>query len=137
MSTNLLINAQKAIDRGDKAQAKLFLRELILQEPRNERAWFLLAQVVEKRNQTIDCLERVYQNNPNNRSAQEALSKLRKEIECLSPADPQFIGTTDVAAMKLDMADRANQSLPGVPEDPDPVLQPKHSPVNWPLAIGL
>ncbi len=97
----------------------------------------MLAQVVEKRNQTIDCLERVYQNNPNNRSAQQALSKLRKEIESPSPADPQFIGTTDVAVMKSDMADRANQSIPGVPDDPDPVLQPKHSPVNWPLTIGL
>lgn len=80
MFPDRLINAREAFERGDKAQARVLLRDLILRDKRDEQAWLLLAQVVKKRHQTIDCLERVLLINPNNQSARRALSVLKRKL---------------------------------------------------------
>jgi ABC-type dipeptide/oligopeptide/nickel transport system permease subunit/outer membrane protein assembly factor BamB len=136
MSADLLINAQKAIDRGDKVQARLLLRELILQDPGNEQAWLLLARVVEKRNQTIDCLERAYQINPKNHSVQLALSMLRTEIDSLSADDYQYTGPTGEAPLKSGIIEPAVQSFPSSSIDSEASHQKRRISVNWPFMIG-
>ena len=136
MSTNLLINAQKAINRGDKTRARFLLRDLLIKDPGNEQAWLLLARVVEKRNQTIDCLERAYQINPKNRSVELALSVLRPEIDPLTTDVSRYSRTDDQAPLKPGVIDPAVQSLPGSSIGSEASHQQKRISVNWPLLIG-
>jgi len=76
MNPDQLNRAREAANRGDIAQARAILRKLILKDARDEDAWYLLAQVVEGRQQSVDCLERVLLLNPHNQSARRALSVL-------------------------------------------------------------
>ena len=69
-----LKDAVTAINQGDKDKARMVLRTILLQNPRNEQAWMLLAGLVEKREQVDDCLEQVLRINPQNETAQRALS---------------------------------------------------------------
>lgn len=137
MSTNLLINAKKAIDRGDKIRARFLLRDLIITDPGNEQAWLLLARVVEKRNQTIDCLERAYQINPKNRSVQLALSVLRTETDSPSADVSRYSRTDDKAPLNSGVIDPAVQSLPGNSIDSEASQQQRRISVNWPFLIGV
>ena len=128
MPPDLLIKAQRAIERGDKTRARLLLRDLIIEDPRNEQAWLLLAQVVEKRNQTVDCLERVCRINPNNRSAQLALSVLQTGDAPLSTDDSRYTRRPEKAPAIQSASERSAAS-----ESND--LQRRKS-INWPFIIG-
>jgi len=46
-SPSLYTRASEAVGRGDKLAAKNLLDELVFNEPGNEQAWLLLAEVVE------------------------------------------------------------------------------------------
>ena len=71
-----LEQAAGAIRQGNKRQAQIILAEVIRQEPRNEAAWLLLADAVERKEHAIDCLERVLKFDPNNQIARERLASL-------------------------------------------------------------
>jgi ABC-type dipeptide/oligopeptide/nickel transport system permease subunit len=86
MSSQQLTQAHIAIQSGDKALARIILKKLILENPRNEQAWLLMAQAVEKRDQSIDCLEQVLKINPNNPEAKSALSVLKRDRQRASSA---------------------------------------------------
>ncbi len=73
---DLLIQAMSAKQKGDKILAKQLLSQSILQNPRDEAAWMLMAEVVEDVKQRKNCLEKVVAINPNNSAARQELARL-------------------------------------------------------------
>ncbi len=74
--SDLLIQAMAAKQSGDNKLAKQLLSQVILQNPRNEAAWMLMADVVDDVKLRRNCLEKVLAINPENSAASEALTKL-------------------------------------------------------------
>ena len=77
------INAsiQEAIQKtnsGDLQSAQVILANVLRQEPRNARAWYLLSQVIGDRNREIDCLKKVLEIEPNSQQARARLQKLQQ-----------------------------------------------------------
>jgi hypothetical protein len=80
MDTNKLI--QQAIDignTGNKQEARRILAQVVQQEPKNARAWYLLSQLVDKQDQVIYCLNKVLDIEPNNQKAAERLQRYKIE----------------------------------------------------------
>jgi len=73
---DLLIQAMSAKESGDLKLAKQLLSQAIVQNPRNESAWMLMADVVEDTKLRRNCLERVLAINPDNEGATAELKKL-------------------------------------------------------------
>ena len=61
---------------GNKNTAKRLLASVVKKEPDNARAWYLLSQAVDKKEQAIYCLSRVLKINPDNSQAKNRLRKL-------------------------------------------------------------
>ncbi len=74
--SDLLIQAMSAKQSGDINLAKQLLSQAIVQNPRNEAAWMLMADVVDDVKQRKNCLERVLAINPDNAVASSGLAKL-------------------------------------------------------------
>ena len=74
-----LQDAIAAITTGDKTGAKKLLVQALTADPRNETAWLWMTQVVDTKQQRIDCLQNVLKINPANESAKTALAALRPE----------------------------------------------------------
>jgi peptide/nickel transport system permease protein len=137
--------AKAAVEKGNKAQARAVLRRLILQNPRYEQTWFLLAQVVEERYQVVDCLERVLLLNPNNHSAFRALSFLQPEKipSSVSYQIAKRVLTESAAeSVTATVQDREpsrtppGQPLETYPTDLDLGSYLQRSPLNWSLIVG-
>jgi hypothetical protein len=73
---SLFAQASEAAGRGDKLAARTRLDELVFNEPGNEQAWLLLAEVVEDRNEECDCLQQALAINPKNAAAQQKYDDL-------------------------------------------------------------
>jgi len=73
-----LNEALRLAKAGQKARAKALLAQLVKQEPRNARAWYLLSQVVEDREQIIFCLEKALALQPENIPLKERIERLKK-----------------------------------------------------------
>ncbi len=69
----LLSEAQRALEAGDKSRALADLIMVTNLAPDNETAWVLRAKVTEDPKQAIDCLDHVLAINPNNLQAREDL----------------------------------------------------------------
>jgi hypothetical protein len=74
--SDLLIQAMSAKQRGDLDRAKQLLSQAIVQNPHDEGAWMLMADVVDDVKLRRNCLERVLAINPDNEAANIALTKL-------------------------------------------------------------
>ncbi len=75
MDTNqILRKATLAAQVSDNVQARALLKEVIQQEPRNEAAWSLYAEVAEKEEHSIYCLLKVLELNPSNELAKSRLN---------------------------------------------------------------
>jgi hypothetical protein len=74
--SDLLIQAMTAKQNGDNNLAKQLLSQAIVQNPRNEAAWMLMAEVVDDVKLRRNCLERVLALNPDNTAASMALTRL-------------------------------------------------------------
>ncbi len=164
MSVEQLKQAKAAIQNGDKAHARNILRKMILAYPRDEQAWYLMAQVVEKREQAVDCLERVLKINPYNQQAEKALSILkhakprpvssspvpvRAAVTAVSPAvappvtpahiTPAVPAQTSTARVYPPRARPVTpRAMPlEAPEEPKELAKrAPRIPVNWPLLFG-
>ncbi len=80
MDTNLILRqATLAAQASDKVQARALLKGVIQQEPRNEAAWLLYAEVAEKEEHSIYCLLKVLELDPSNESAKSRLNALRHQ----------------------------------------------------------
>ena len=68
--------AAKAIQEGDRQQARRLLKELLSTDPNNEEAWLCVSLTTDDVDQQRQCFERVLAINPDNSKAQRAMSKL-------------------------------------------------------------
>jgi hypothetical protein len=73
---DLLIQAMTAKQSGNLTLAKQLLSQALVQNPSNEGAWMLMADVVGDAKLRRDCLERVLGINPGNTAASLALTKM-------------------------------------------------------------
>jgi hypothetical protein len=73
---DLLIQAMSAKQSGNTNLAKQLLSQAIIQNPQNEAAWMLMAEVVDEVKLRRNCLEKVLAINPDNSAAKLELSKL-------------------------------------------------------------
>lgn len=78
--------ARKAAQRGDRARARELLREAAARDPDSEEIFLLFAQVAQKREHAIQCLQRVLEINPYNDFAHRALEKMQTRAG--APASP-------------------------------------------------
>jgi len=79
MDVNLAIQeAMRKANDGDVKSAQVILANVLRQEPRNARAWYLLSQIVGDRSREIDCLKKVLEIEPNSQQARARLQKLEQ-----------------------------------------------------------
>jgi hypothetical protein len=71
-----LERAKAAIREKDQRKARSILRKVIEAEPRNLEAWLLFADVAQKPEHTVQCLERVLKLDPGNLTASRRLGRL-------------------------------------------------------------
>lgn len=75
---HFLQQAKQAIQSGDRALGRRYLRQAIEQNPRSETAWLWLSAIVDEPEQQRSCLLRVLTINPSNAIAQKHLLALTK-----------------------------------------------------------
>jgi hypothetical protein len=91
----LLEKAIRAAEANRPAEALALLKQIVQLDPRNERAWLWLTQVVETDEQRVVCLKNVLAINPDNKAAHQGLSVLagrpataRAPLERAEPREP-------------------------------------------------
>jgi hypothetical protein len=82
-----LDHARKFLEEGNCSQASSILIRIVVREPNNIDAWWLLAQAVETPNKQIDCLRRVLALDPNHLEARLMLDLMSSEEAAASPAN--------------------------------------------------
>ena len=100
-SPSLYAQASAAAGRGDKLAARRLLDELIINEPNNEQAWLLLAEVVDDLNEVSDCLQHALAIDPQNQAALHKYGQLLRQHQKLVELDPAI-----VKAKKDELAER-------------------------------
>lgn len=73
---DLLQQARESLQQGERDIAQKQLADLLLKNPKNEKAWMLMARVVETPKQKKDCYERAIKINPNNIEAKKELIRI-------------------------------------------------------------
>jgi hypothetical protein len=73
---DLLQQARESLQQGERDAARKQLADLLLKDPENEKAWMLMARVVETPKQKKDCYERAIKINPNNIEAKKELVRM-------------------------------------------------------------
>lgn len=81
--------ARKAAHKGDRARARELLREAAARDPNSEEVYLLFAQVAQKREHAIYCLQRVLEINPYNDLAHRALEKMQSRTAAPDDAAPR------------------------------------------------
>ncbi len=82
--------ARIAIATGEEEQARAILGEVLRQDARNDRAWFLMSKIAEQPEYAVYCLNQALIANPGNVEAQEALARLVPEsmMYAMPPSPP-------------------------------------------------
>jgi len=136
MSIDKLIEAQEALQRGERMHARKLARQVLLADPRNEQAWLMMARLVDTQQQVVDCLEHVLTINPQNVSASRALKAIRREhpvqVQPQAPG-PQIASLQPAAVIKREVPAITPVSLPSVKET---TIQPPRRKINWSLLFG-
>lgn len=73
-----ILSAVELAKKGDRQGAINILRQVIQQNPKNARAWYLLSQVVDEPEKKISCLMKVLEIDPGNTQAIDRLNKLKQ-----------------------------------------------------------
>ena len=68
--------AENSIKAGDTKTGFEILRQVLVDDPDSERAWWIMSGLVQRKERST-CLEQVLRINPSNEFAREALTKLR------------------------------------------------------------
>ena len=133
MTLDQLSQAQAAIRQGDKATARVILRQVIMKSPRNAQAWFMMAQAVEERERVVDCLKIGVQLDPNNQTAQKALAVLTQKHVRLSSVPTKTTPHSPPPSDDLlsELADGQLQT-----QDKE-AIKPRSLRINWSLLIGV
>ena len=145
MSSEQLQAAQAALQRGERIHARKLARQALLQNPRDEQAWLLMARVVDQPEQVIDCLEQALKINPGNQATARALRALRRQAEREPAVSFQ---PPPEAATPVESEPRREQKVEMLPVAPvrsqaaaaEPRKQvnirSSHHRVNWSLIFG-
>ncbi len=149
-----------ALLKGDKKHARFLLGSIIRNDPRNEKAWLMLAEAVDDRNQTIYCLERVLTINRRNALARRWLASLKSNREDDSssnlildtllasrPSQPTVVFSRQgIPTTPLQLAQEQPILTTPITEVRDSIPIPgisvkqrgaKHRRINWALIFGL
>ncbi|HSB65845.1 MAG TPA: ABC transporter permease subunit [Anaerolineales bacterium] len=78
MTSDPLVLARKALNRGETNTARRLVARVLVSDPTNEQAWLLMARLAGNRDQVIESLERASRINPHNLSTQTALQAMRR-----------------------------------------------------------
>jgi tetratricopeptide (TPR) repeat protein len=73
--------AEEYAKLGRKKDARAILRQILSINNRDEKAWILFADVAEKKEDEINCLNNVLRINPNNDDAKQRLFFLTNQVE--------------------------------------------------------
>jgi hypothetical protein len=121
-----IYQAKKAASENDIVTAQKILKKVITQDPKNVDAWLTLANVVEKPDLSVKCLERVLKIDPGNETArqrllnsQQTISKPEKIREAITP-EPQTLDD------RLQGVTKSNAEL----DDPWQIAQEKSATSN-------
>lgn len=142
MSTDFLQTAQEALSRGERIHARKLARSALLENPRSEQAWLLMARVVDQPQQVLDCLEQAYKINPHNPTTMRALSVLRRQSERgqgapaqVKVAAPPPARPITAAATKVPAIEPAQTAV--LERQPGATTTVRHhQAVNWSLITG-
>lgn len=98
--SELMMQARRAVreERSDDAQGLLI--NVIIQEPRNDEAWLMLADLVQDAQRKMECLEHARRINPSNPAVRRAIASLQNEIAqaAFGQAPPQAATPSEIPA---------------------------------------
>lgn len=77
---DLIQQALTEAKKGNKEGSKKILSQIVNQEPKNVRAWYLLSQVIDDKEQKIFCLQKILIIQPENQQIKELLAQLKPPI---------------------------------------------------------
>lgn len=97
----LLQMAVQSAKQGNKQGAKVMLRQILDEDPRNERAMMWMAKISTAPTERKQWLERVLQVNPENEVAQQALEKLSYDKSASENRKLFFFGGVAAVALML------------------------------------
>ena len=83
MNNELLSGAYAAAEIGDKDQVLNLLRQLLMKDIRNVKAWILLSEQLEDPDKVIYCLEKALMINPENGRVLERLESYRRNTQVI------------------------------------------------------
>jgi hypothetical protein len=91
-SEAILDDAEKRLEEGRQSDARNLLAGYLKNNPRSERAWWLMSFAVTDQKQKIDCLNRVLSLNPSHEDARSRLDSIQHPTE-----PPEFKETAEEA----------------------------------------
>jgi HEAT repeat protein len=95
---------------GNRAEARMLLEGVTLQEPDNEEAFLWLSFVLDEPNLAMRCLERVLEINPNNAQAERGLAWLRSQQAGKGDVLPQRLSDFELS-MLLQALDHSDERV--------------------------
>jgi peptide/nickel transport system permease protein len=144
MSETQLVSAQVAFQRGEIANARKLVAQVLMADPKNEQAWLLMARLANTREQVIDCLNRALRINPHNRATIAALRAITRSLPSTNKAiNPPKASVATATASPVAIP-RPIQTLAkprkaiqlALTEEAEPTYLPPQRKVNWSLLIG-
>ena len=144
MSIDRLAEAQLAMQRGDKIQARKILGQVLLVDRNNEQAWLMMARLADTEKQVVECLEWALKVNPNNRSTQSALVALKRRSGTPAKASTTYAPREYPQSTRAEVRPTQPQVLRVEPTEKQiqlvkengKAIQAPHRKVNWSLLIG-
>ena len=85
----LFQEANNAIRAKDKPRARKILQQIIHQSPQSEKAWIYFAFAAETPEQSLNCLKRALEINPNNQKTWEMLRHIEERIPVIENVQNQ------------------------------------------------
>lgn len=84
-------DATKALQQGNRQLAAGILATIAKSEPNNEKAWLMLASLLDDKDKKRYCLEQVLRINPNNEIARRGLEHVRRSTspQTAAPANSE------------------------------------------------
>ncbi len=86
----ILLEAQQALRRGDRAAARDLLMRLVEQDDRQEQAWLWLSEVMDDPREQVTALENVLALNAGNAAARQRLAALQQQAAAPAGSDEHW-----------------------------------------------
>lgn len=117
-----MAQARRALRENRLEDAQSLLVNVVIQEPRNDEAWLMLAELAHDHERKMECLEKARRIDPRNPATMQAIQTLQNEIAqsafgqtpapAVTPAAPPEIPTrAELAGPLLDYAETLAHAL--------------------------